>query len=299
MPLKRSHLALLLAGSLLSVAAGVQAAAPDWSKVPKRNIQVFHAGVTPMEWITKRGAHGGGNGLRKGETCAGCHEDAGELNLDFERLAGKDLEPVGGSKTMMFPVAVQAAYDADHLYMRLTFKAPADAAAEAPREDKTPKHELKAAVMFVASKVPMANQVGCWATCHDDVRSMPGANKDKKKYIAGANLGDETFTDYMQWKSGEAGAGAMFLDGHVAEARVNKDGKALVKAEGVTQGGETTVTFTRKLTGEAGDVPMAEGKAIPFGIAIHTDRTVYRFHHVSLGYMLGIGAEGDVKAVKQ
>jgi prepilin-type processing-associated H-X9-DG protein len=299
MPLKRTHLALVLAGGLLAVTAGVQAATPDWSKVPKRTIQVFHAGVTPMEWITKKGAHGGGTGLRKGESCAGCHEDAGELNFDFARLATKELEPVGGAKTMMFPVAVQAAYDADHLYMRLTFKAPADAAAEAPREAQSPKHELKAAVMFVGSKVPMANQVGCWATCHDDVRSMPGANKDKKKYITGANLADDTYTDYMQWKSGEGGAGALFLDGHVAEARVDKDGKALVSAEGVTQGGETTVTFIRKLTGAAGDIPMAEGKAITFGIAIHTDRTVYRFHHVSLNYTLGLGADGDVKAVKQ
>ncbi len=91
----------------------------------------------------------------------------------------------------------------------------------------------------------------------------------------------------------------MHLDGHVAEARVNKDGKALVKAEGENKGGTYTVTFTRSLTGGAGDLALGEGQSVPFGIAIHTDKTVFRFHHVSLGYMLGIGAEGDVKAAKQ
>ena len=31
----------------------------------------------------------------------------------------------------------------------------------------------------------------------------------------------------------------------------------------------------------------------------HADHSTGRFHHVSLGYTLGVGADGDVKAVKQ
>ena len=237
--------------------------------MPKRDINVFHAGVTPLEWVSKKSDHSGTAGLKKGETCVGCHEEKGTLNFNFKRLADKELEPVGAPKTMMFPVAVQAAYDKENLYMRLTFKPPADAHAGAPREEKDPKHEVKAAVMLMA------------------------------KYIAGANLGGDMYSDYFQWKSGAGGKGVMHLDGHVAEARVNKDGKALVKAEGENKGGTYTVTFTRSLSGGAGDLALAEGKSVPFGIAIHTDKTVFRFHHVSLGYMLGIGAEGDVKAAKQ
>ncbi len=283
------------------LALGSQAAIanPDWSKIPKRDINVFHTGVAPIEWITKKSEHSGTVGLRKGETCIGCHEEKGTLNFDFKRLASKDLEPVGAPKTMMFSVSVQAAYDKENLYMRLSFKAPADEAAEAPREEKDPKHEVKAAIMFMGSKVPQAEQIGCWATCHTDVRSMPGANPDKKKYVTGANMAGENYSDYIQWKSGVGGKGSVQIDGHVAEARVNKDGKALVKAEGENKGGVYTVTFTRKLTGGDGDLALAEGKVVPFGIAIHTDKTVWRFHHVSLGYKLGIGAEGDVKAVKQ
>ena len=36
-----------------------------------------------------------------------------------------------------------------------------------------------------------------------------------------------------------------------------------------------TVTFTRKLTGGDGDLALAEGQSVPFGIAIHTDKTLY------------------------
>ena len=61
--------------------------------------------------------------------------------------------------------------------------------------------------------------------------------------------------------------------------------------KGAKAGDTYTVTFTRKNPGE--------GKTIPFGLAIHGDHATGRFHHVSLGYTLGIGAAGDVKAVKQ
>ncbi|MBK7766734.1 MAG: hypothetical protein IPI44_11810 [Sulfuritalea sp.] len=289
--MRKTMVSSVVAGALLALASQAAIAAPDWGKVPKRDINVFHAGATPIEWMTKKSDHSGSAGMRKGESCAGCHEEKGTLNFNFKRLADKELEPVGAPKTMMFPVSVQAAYDKEHLYMRLTFKAPADAAADAPREDKDPKHEVKAAVMLLGSKVPQADQFGCWATCHADVRSMPGAKPDKKKYITGATAGDEL----VQWAS----KGNKVLDGSVTTERKMSGGKALVKAEGENKGGIYTVTFTRKLTGGEGDLALAEGTAVPFGIAVHTDKTVYRFHHVSLGYKLGIGADGDVKAVKQ
>lgn len=290
---------LSVVGALLASGAQFAHAAPDWSKAAKRDIQVFHAGVTPIEWIMKKSDHSGRTGINKGESCVGCHEEKGGLNFDMKRLAGKELEPVGAPKTMNFPVTVQAAYDKENLYMRLTFKAPADSAAGAPREDKSPKHEVKAAIMLAGDKVPQAALVGCWATCHNDVRSMPGADAEKKKYVSNANVAGGVYYDYIQWKSGEGGKGATQVDGHVAAARVNKGGQALVKAEGESKGGVYTVTFTRKLSGGEGDLALAEGQVIPFGVAIHTDKTVYRFHHVSLGYTLGLGADGDLKASKQ
>jgi hypothetical protein len=57
----------------------------------------------------------------------------------------------------------------------------------------------------------------------------------------------------------------------------------------------------RKLAGNSadGDLMLAAGQTIPFGVAIHADKTVWRFHHVSLGYTLGLGAPGTIQAVKQ
>lgn len=297
--MKKSTVSLALLGVALAVGSlSANAAAPDWSKVPKRQIEVFSPGVTPIEWMMSKSDHSGRTDISKGESCAGCHEEKGALNFDFKRLAGKELEPVGAPKTIRFPVAMQAAYDKDNLYVRLSFKSPADAAAGADREDKAPHHEVKAAIMLAGPKVEMGEQIGCWATCHKDVRSMPGADPKKKKYIKDANVAGGNYMDYFQWKSGEGGSGATRLDGHVADERVNKGGQALVSAEGECKAGMCTVTFTRKLTGGEADLVLAEGQKVPFGIAIHADKTVHRFHHVSLAYTLGLGVDADIRASK-
>lgn len=286
--MKKSIVSLSVMGAMLALGSSVAVAAPDWSKVPKRDVQVFHAGVTPIEWVLKKSDHSGRTGLVKGETCVGCHEEKGGLNFDMKRLASKDLEPVGTPKTMNFPVAVQTAYDANNLYVRLTFKAPAGGANQGDKEN-----DVKATVMFANDQVsadaggkPVSGaQMGCWATCHADARTMPGADDKKTKYTkAGAY-------ELMQWKSAK---GAKAIDGSVSDSRKMDGGTAGVTATGENKGGEYTVTFTRKLAGA-----VAAGKAVPMGIAIHADKASGRFHHVSLGYTLGIGADGDIKAAKQ
>jgi len=278
--MKKTSVTLAVFGALLACAVSTAQAAPDWGKVPKRDVQVFHAGVTPIEWIMKKSDHSGRTGLNKGESCVGCHEEKGGLNFDMKRLAGKDLEPKGAPKTMNFPVGVQAAYDKDNAYIRLTFKAPSGAVDPADKEN-----EVKVAVLFANDKVTQGAQVGCWATCHSDARTMPGADDKKTKYTK-----DGAY-ELMQWKSAK---GAKAADGSVTDKRSMEGGSAGVKAEGGKAGDTYTVTFTRKLAGA-----LAEGKAVPFGVAVHADRAVGRFHHVSMGYTIGFGADGDIKASKQ
>lgn len=275
--MKKATTALIVLGALMGFASTAALAAPDWSKVPKRDINVFHPGATPIEWVGKRSDHSGTAGLKKGETCVGCHEEKGSLNFDFKRLAGKDLEPKGAPKTMTYPVTVQAAYDSANLYMRLTFKAPAGGADNSDKDN-----EVKATVMFPDAKVPQASQTGCWASCHVDARTMPGADDKKTKYAK------EGAFELMQWRSAK---GAKTADGTVSTERKMDGGTLAAKAEGAKAGDTYTVTFTRKNPGE--------GKTIPFGFAVHGDHASGRFHHVSLGYTLGIGADGDVKATKQ
>ncbi len=275
--MKKTTVSMLVLGTLLTVGSQIAFAAPDWSKVPKRDINVFHPGVTPIEWVGKKSDHSGTAGLKKGETCVGCHEEKGTLNFNFKRLEDKELEPKGAPKTMMYPVGVQAAYDASNLYIRLTFKAPSGGADKSDKDN-----EVKATVMFPDAKVPQASQVGCWASCHIDARTMPGADEKKTKYAK-----DGTY-ELMQWKSVK---GAKVADGTVSTERKMEGGALGAKAEGAKSGDTYTVTFTRKSPGE--------GKTIPFGLAIHGDHATGRFHHVSLGYTIGLGAEGDVKATKQ
>ena len=275
--MKKSTTSLLALGTLLLLGSQMAVAAPDWAKIPKRDINVFHPGVTPIEWVGKKSNHSGTAGLKKGETCIGCHEEKGTLNFNFKRLADAELEPKGAPKTMIYPVSVQAAYDASNLYMRLSFKVPTGGADKGDKEN-----EVKATVMFPDAKVPQAAQVGCWAACHTDARTMPGADDKKTKYTK------EGSYELMQWRSAK---GAKVADGTVTTERKMDGGALGAKAEGSKAGDTYTITFTRKNPGE--------GKTVPFGIAIHGDNASGRFHHVSLGYTLGVGAEGDVKAVKQ
>lgn len=283
-----SALGLLLAGGV-----GVAQAAPDWGKVPSKKITVFYPGVSPMEWVTKGVEHGGARALKKGETCAGCHdEEAADMGKKI--VSGEKIEPhpIKG-KAGSIPVTVQAAYDATNVYLRFQWKDPAPSGGVKMDKDNA----VKLGVMLEDHKVDLANQVGCWATCHQDSRTMPGAKDDKKtKYVSGGSLTSGKFYDLIQFRSGK---GAKPMDGYVADKRVMEGGKALVSAEGKQAGGNWTVVFTRKLAGGEGDIAMQAGKAYNFGFAIHDDYAHGRFHHVSLGYTLGLDAKADITAVKQ
>lgn len=274
--MSKSIISTAAAGALLVLGSSVAIAAPDWGKVPKRDVNVFHAGVTPIEWMTKKSDHSGTSGMRKGETCIGCHEEKGTLNFNFKRLADKELEPKGAPKTMIFPVAVQAAYDAANLYVRLSFKAPSGGADKGDKDN-----DVKATLLFADAKVPQADQFGCWQSCHGDARTMPGANEKKTKYVSAGAY------ELVQWAS----KGNKVSDGSVSSERKMSGGSSGAKADASKSGDSYTVTFTLKNPGE--------GKVVPFGVAIHADHASGRFHHVSLGYKLGIGADGEVKAVKQ
>lgn len=280
------------ARTLLALAAGAAfcapalSAEPDWNKVPAKKIVLFYPGVSPMQYILKGTEHGGARGMRKGETCASCHdEEAAEMGKKM--VTGQKLEPAPiKGKAGSIPVSVQAAHDGANLYLRFSWKQPPSAGAA--KQDA--ENQVKLAFMLEENKlhatVPLG---GCWASCHHDLRTMPEAKDDKKtKYASG------TLFDLVQWKSKGKPA-----DGHVSDRRVMEGGKALVSAAGKLAGDTWTVTFVRKLAGGEGDVALAPGKTVNFGFAIHDDWTNGRFHHVSLGYSLGIDAKADITAAKQ
>lgn len=282
-------------GALFALGTGsALAAAPDWGQVEATDISLFYPGVSPMEWIQKGTEHGGARALKKGETCADCH---GEETPDMgQRMAtGEKIEPTPiPGKAAFIPVKVQAAHDGENLYLRFSWKQPDASGGPAPVADDA--NPVKIAFMLEAGgKVDLADQSGCWASCHTDSRTMPDADDAKTKYVKGGSLADGKFYDLYQWRSGENKG----YDGYVADKRVMEGGSALVSAEGKQDGNQWSVVFTRKLAGGEGDVSLESGQSYNFGFAIHDDKSAGRFHHVSLGYKLGIDADGDVKAAKQ
>ena len=277
-------------GLSLALGAAGAIASPDWGKIPARDVTIFYPGVSPIEWITKGTDHGGARGLKKGESCAACHDEE-TADMGQKMAAGQKIEPAPiKGKAGSIPVKVQAAHDDGNLYLRFSWKQPAGGA---PKMD--PDNQVKLTVLMDDNKVEGADLAGCWQSCHGDVRTMPGVTDDKKtKYVPGGSLASGKFYDLMQWTS----KGAKH-DGYVADKRVMDGGKALVDAKGEKKGDEWTVTFTRKLAGGGeGDIKMASGKTYNIGFAIHDDHTKGRFHHVSLGYTLGIDTDADIKAVE-
>lgn len=295
-----SALGLLMAGG-----AGLASAA-DAGKAPAKKITVFYPGSSGMEWVLKGTEHGGAKGVKKGETCIGCHVDdrtGAEEAPDFGRkiISGEkskntvlEPEPIKG-KPGSIPVTVQAAHDANNLYLRFSWKNTGFNSGKKMDAD----NPVKLAFMLEEpGKVEYDSAGGCWATCHNDVRTMPGIKDDKKtKYVKDGSLANGKFYDLLQFRSGK---GQKQVDGHIAERRVMEGGKALSEARGELKGDTWTVNFTRKLAGGEGDVRLEPGKVYNFGFAIHDDHTAGRYHYVSFGYTLGLGnAKADINAVKQ
>jgi len=291
MTMGKQRLLGIAVATAFAAAGAAQAAAPDWSKVPARQITAFYPGASPMEWIMKGSEHGGARALKKGETCASCHNDEA-ADMGKKMVSGQKLEPTPPKgKAGSIPVSVQAANDGTNLYLRFQWKQPPASGGAKLDAD----NQVKLAFMLEDNKVDLASLAGCWATCHEDSRTMPGAKDDKKtKYVKDGSVSDGKFYDLLQWRSkGKP------VDGHVAESRVMEGGSALVSAEGKKDGDTWTVVFTRKLAGGKGDVALQPGKTYNFGFAIHDDWSAGRFHQVSLGYTLGIDAKADITAAKQ
>lgn len=280
-----------LAMAILVALAGSAWAAPDWSKVAPRKVTVFYPGQAALEWVMNKPDHSAVPDIvDKKRSCAKCHEgDASEIGdkivkgvaLGSSKSVLEPSPPKG--KVGSIPVMFQAAYDADKIYFRFEWVSPQGGDTKLDT-----RNEVKLTMMFDGGgTVDGSNQNGCWATCHQDLRSMKNAKDDKKtKYIKDADLASGKFMDLIQYRSGK---GEKAMDGYVATSREMEGGKALLKAEGKKDGNKWAVTFERSLAGGGkGDHSIVAGKTYNFGFAIHEDFTNARFHYVSLGYQFGL-----------
>ena len=314
-----------------SVAPGV-----DWDTVAAADMTLFYPGQASFEWVQNGKQHGGARPLTKGrDACTTCH--AAELEAIGAKIVAGTEEteptPIPGKRGTI-NATVQAAHDADNLYVRLQW---ADAGhTPVPFVDggkMDPDNQIKVAMMITSTGIELGEAVGCWASCHADNSYMPfdpGAEAIGAAGDVAARLeATETITKYLsetrtkieiRGRRGKAQGGwdklkeAAEIEQYLADGtfldlmRVYADGSSSngylldrrvenggeMAAETSFDGATWTVVFSRPLVGGEGDVPLEAGKTYTVGFAIHDDYTAARFHHVTLNTSLALDDDSAV-----
>ncbi|MCW8830632.1 MAG: ethylbenzene dehydrogenase-related protein, partial [Gammaproteobacteria bacterium] len=175
----------------------------DWSGVEPAEVTLFYPGQASIEWIMTGSDHGGKRPFLKGDRCFDCHEDE-EVDIGDLIVTGDKVEPTPiPGKRGSIVVNIQAAHDADNLYMRFQWEDGEHAPipfADGGKMD--PENPVKLAIMLATDseddpKVEFAERAGCWQTCHHDVNYMP--DQPDKSALAGSKLDSNNgFTKYLK-----------------------------------------------------------------------------------------------------
>ena len=201
-PLKYALAVLTAAGIAAAVVwgyatttAGVASAA-DWSKVPTTTVTLFYPGQGGYQWLRSPAHKRANKRVARGDSCVSCHEGE-EAEIGNLIVAGKKLEPTPiPGKNGAVDLKVQAAYDAENLYLRFQWKTNMDRPGQmhnfvrydgqkwqyygGPRSAKAvrdgsqpPLYEDRLAIMLDDGTVRGFKAQGCWLTCHTGMRDMP------------------------------------------------------------------------------------------------------------------------------
>ncbi len=265
---------------------------------------------------------------KAGDRCLDCHKGEEEMMGRKMVTGEKAEATPIPDKRPGIPLEVQAAHDGDHLYMRFTWPEANHVPvpfAEGGKMD--PENPVKFAMMFGGDEADHANQSGCWGTCHHDARTMPDAPEAESlkghplasrlgltggvtKYLAATRtaiqgrssplggwdkLKDEAaikaeleagrFLDLVRYSAGTGKT----EDGFILDHRVMEGDSNGVEFTHEKTGGNWVVTLRRKLNpGGDGNIAIEKGKLYNVGFAIHDDFADARFHHVSLGFKMGL-----------
>ncbi len=188
-----SHAAMIcLAAGLASPAFAADPKSIDWPKIPEKSITLFYPGQSTYDWLVSPG-HAGAKQVEAGMACLTCH--AGSEKTRGEKIVkGGSIEPAPiAGKNGSIGVAVQAAHDAEYVYLRFQWKSNLNREGRMhdyvrfdgkewkwyghDRNDKAVRagtqpalYEDRFAIMLDDGKVPLFAQQGCWLTCHDGMR---------------------------------------------------------------------------------------------------------------------------------
>ena len=164
-----------------TTAANEEAASPaggsgvDWSGVKAKTFTLFYPGQASFEWVQTGKDHGGARAFSKaGDRCATCH--AKEVkDMGAKIVSGEKVEPTPiPGKRGHVDVKVQAVHDDENLHLRFQWQdAPHTPAPFVEGGKMDPENQVKLALMIAGKGIDLADQAGCWATCHHDSRYMP------------------------------------------------------------------------------------------------------------------------------
>jgi len=274
-------IALMLSlAATMSSAIAADVATINWSKIPSTTVPLFFPGQSSYEWLRKD--HPGASAVQADQPCVTCHKGQ-ETKLGAKLVKGGPLEPTPvEGKTGQVDLKVQAAYDAKNAYFRFEWRTQQPYPGtehqylrfdgkewkvygypkldKIVREGKGPGiYEDRMSLMIDDGKVPGFAQQGCWLTCHNGQRDMPGTaskedaqanallkaiNKnDLRKYLPSTRTDPADwktgktpeeiakikaaggFVDLIQWRAHRSNAVGMADDGYVLEYRLSDAGK--------------------------------------------------------------------------
>jgi nitrate/TMAO reductase-like tetraheme cytochrome c subunit len=297
----------------------------DWSAVPVAQVGLFYPGQTPWEWVLNGKEHGGARAfVRAGDQCSTCHAKE-TAAMGAKIVSGEKAEPTPiPGKRGAVDLSVQAAHDAENLYLRLRWQTAAHAPAPFVDGGKMdPENPVKLAMTIVGDGVERGEQAGCWASCHIDSRTMPnapdslgdldarlGAVGYVQKYIPNSRTeidlkgkerpmgGWDLLRDAAELETFLQGDTFMDLTrvdaqgqavrGYLLEHRHENAGSP-VEGTALLDGDTWEMTITRPLAAVGpGQIAIEPGKVYTLGFALHDDHSTARFHHVSLDLRLAL-----------
>jgi hypothetical protein len=194
------HRMLVGAGAMALAAAlsGPAFAAPpaDWSQIPTKTVKLFYPGQAGYDFVRSPAHKRADKKVVAGDSCVSCHEgeeaDIGNLIVTGEKLEPAPIEGKNG----VIELKVQAAYDAENLYLRFQWPTHMNRPGDmhdymrftgekwefygGARSDKSVRdgsepalYEDRLTIMLDDGSVPNFQAQGCWLTCHNGMRDMP------------------------------------------------------------------------------------------------------------------------------
>lgn len=301
------------AAVMLTALAPTHAAAIDWDRAAAHEVLLFQPGQSAWEWLVVPARHDGARRMREGRNCLYCHE--GEERVIGAAIgSGERLEPAPmPGMPHVVELALSAAIDDGHLYVRLSFPA---LRRDAPAGDA--EIHTRATVVLGSDALPPAAIAGCWISCHSDLPGMPdaGAGNTRTKYLPNSRArmtssggGDVLRSDEELAAERAAGRILEYMQVHLHRDRLHKavDGYFLdarheyedsrVEATATLADNRWTVVMHRALAAD-GRLALEAGKQYPLNIALHDNHADGRHHFVSFPLILALDDAGTGVVVK-